>query len=204
MDRGGLTAYLREFGHRGGIIVSESRKLIYMKPSRAAGTSITRILLKSQIPDIIHHKQNPEEFKAWLDGINDEDLEQYFIFSVARNPWDRMVSVATYYRVPLEEFLSRCVKGKDWNNPEMRLHALPMFPYSYMGDKLFVDATLRIEDLQHDLDRVCEQLGLEKVNPLPRTQDTRHDHYSKYYDGRTQDIVAQVYARDIELFDYKF
>src|SRR5690348_4048323 len=99
----GLADYLRTFEHPGGIIVSEERKFIYMKAPRTAGTSILRKVLEPAIPGMIHEKDAPEAFAAWKRRITDERLAEYFIFSFVRNPWDRFVSIACYFKLSVAQ-----------------------------------------------------------------------------------------------------
>ena len=89
--REGLAEYLRSHEHPGGIIVCEQPKFVYMKPTKTAGTSILRAGLEKRVPGIFHHKDRPEKFAEWINRITDDELEDYYIFTVVRNPWDRLV-----------------------------------------------------------------------------------------------------------------
>lgn len=102
--RDGLADFLRRHAHAGGIIVCESRRFLCMKPCRTGGTSLLREFLEPRVPGIIHQKDHPKEFREWMSRITDDSLREYFIFSVIRNPWDRAVSIATYFRTPLAKF----------------------------------------------------------------------------------------------------
>ena len=61
----------------------------------------------------------------------------------------------------------------------------------------------RVENLQHDFDALCDKLGLERMK-MPHLNATRHHHWREYYDDESRDIIAEKYARDIEIFGYTF
>lgn len=103
-QKNGLTKYFQNHPHQRGIIVSPKKKFIYMKPAKTAGTSILRGILEVHFQDIIHKKDHPKKFLRWLKNLSDEKLDGYFIFSVCRNPWDRVVSIAHYFDISLAVF----------------------------------------------------------------------------------------------------
>jgi hypothetical protein len=39
---------------------------------------------------------------------------------------------------------------------------------------------------------------------LPKGNSSAHEHYASYYDDKTRAIVGRVYAKDVELFGYRF
>lgn len=201
MRPAGLADYLRKFEHLGGIIVCEQRKFIYMKATRTGGTSILREVLEPAIPSIIHFKDTPRPFSRWLQRITDELLDEYCIFSFVRNPWDRFVSIAFYFKVPVEQLARELDRYRQ--RESIRTHSVPLHRYTHFDGRPFADFIGRFENLQADFDRLCDRLALP-LQRLPHASKTRHEHYSRYYDAALMNDVAEIYAKDIELFDYRF
>ena len=199
--RQGLTDYFRKHPHQRGIIVCPERKFIYMKSAKTAGSSILRGLLEKQIQGIIHQKDHPREFAAWLDQIDDRELETYFVFSVVRNPWDRAVSISRYFDLPLKEFLKN--HQKLTRQEPIRSHALPQSIYTHNDQGLFVDMICRVESLQSDMNLVFDQIGLPR-QVLPFLNVSNRRHYSEYYSDSEINLVADIYADDIRNYGYLF
>ena len=63
----------------------------------------------------------------------------------------------------------------------------------------------RYENLEKDFHFVCEKLNLGKLK-LGNEKKVRQDkkHYTKYYSRDSKKIVAELFKKDIEYFDYKF
>ncbi|MCJ7734699.1 MAG: sulfotransferase family protein [Anaerolineales bacterium] len=199
--RTGLTEYLNNHAHPRGIIVCPEKKFIYMKAKKIAGASILRGVLEPQIPGIIHQKEQPEEFRTWLDGINDRILEEYFIFAIVRNPWDRVISITSYFDIPLDDFLSRydyyCKEER------IRIHSLPLYLYTHNEGSQFVDTICRYESLQPDMNLVFDQINIPRTR-LPYLNTSEHQHYSTYYKQDEIDQVEKLYRNDIAFFGYMF
>ena len=200
--RQGLAYHLRGFPHRGGILVWPKLKIIYMKPSRCAGTSI-RFALERHLPDYIHHKKYPKEISKWLFSIDDEELRKYLIFSAVRNPWDRVVSAAFTYNMPVDRFILDYIRSRHWPDKETEHHARPIYPYMYCNGESVVDYWIAFESLQEDFEFLCDILNIPKTE-LPKLLPSEHEHYSRYYTDELKGIVERVYADDIRAFDYKF
>lgn len=199
--RQGLTDYFRKHPHQRGIIVCPGRKFIYMKSAKTAGSSILRGLLEKQIDGIIHHKDHPQEFTAWLDQIDDRELEKYFIFSVVRNPWDRAVSISRYFDLTLADFLSNY--HKHTRKEPLRSHALPQIIYTHNEGQSFVDMICRVESLQSDMNLVFDEIGLPR-QALPFLNVSNRRHYSEFYSDERIAQVAALYADDIRCYGYMF
>tara|TARA_B100000287_G_scaffold246987_1_gene232165 strand:- start:204 stop:557 length:354 start_codon:yes stop_codon:yes gene_type:complete len=73
-----------------------------------------------------------------------------------------------------------------------------------LGDngKINMDFIGRYENLENDFKTVCDRIGIQRQ--LPHHKPTKHEHYSRYYDEETIDLVYKKYKEEIEYFDYKF
>jgi len=197
--------------------ISDKYKCIFIHIPKVAGTSIKQVL---EMPGSGH---SPWQFYA--NNFPDK-WSTYQVFTVVRNPWDRMVSAYTYARMEKSFWHdSRTAPHPDYevikkstfaefceilaNRRELLKHE-SWHPQCYWiaGKRneevvLVVPNILRCETLDHDFAVLCEKLGIPSVS-LPYTNASGHGHYRDFYDDTTLDLVAQVYAQDIRLFDYSF
>lgn len=146
--------------------------------------------------------------------ITDDMYRNYFKFAFVRNPWDKAVSEYHWYLR-----YSPPIKFRDWakslgnrlkistNRHILEIgHNIPQYKYIYDNNTLLVDFVGRFENLQCDFDEVCNRLGIED-STLPNIEATAAEGrkpYKEYYDIETIGIIASVYKKDIELFNYEF
>ncbi len=200
-DRLGLADYFKKHSHQRGIIVCPERKFIYMKCAKTAGSTILRGILEKQIEGIIHQKDHPREFAAWLKKINDHELEEYFIFSVVRNPWDRAVSISRYFDMDLSDFLGNFQQLT--KQDPIRSHSLPQSIYTHNDKGRFVDLICRVESLQPDMNLVFDEIGLPRQQ-LPFMNVSNRRYYADFYGDFEREEIAALYADDIRLYGYMF
>lgn len=168
-----------------------------------------------------------------LGYLSEQEFSSYFKFSFVRNPWSRLVSEYKFRSYgnsySFSEFVeSHLPEANDYLDTYR--HVVPQVDYLYDGQGgLLVDFVGRFETLQRDFDRVCEQLGLSETT-LPyrnasasggrfsavrsllarvlsggeKKTSQSESRYTDYYDKRTRDLVAKIYQRDIEAFDYQY
>ncbi len=148
-----------------------------------------------------------------------ERYDSYYKFTFVRNPWDRLVSSYTFLKHGgyndqdaswSREHLSahRDFRSFVRNSltPEMiyaKQHFIPQWEYVVdRRGKNAMDFLGRFEALEADVNHVAQRLGVN-MN-LPRTNTSPRGDYRTYYDDPCAEIVARLYARDIEMFGYKF
>ncbi len=199
--REGLANYLRTHPHPGGIIVCTSPKFIYMKPAKTAGTSILRHVLQKYFSYLFHYKDHPEQFLHWIEQITDQELEEYFIFGVVRNPFDRIVSTATYLGISFESFIHNFELF--YQEDRIKAHSLPLVYYTHLNNYPFVDHICRFEKLQSEIQPIFNKIGLEEQK-LPHLNVSKRSHYSYYYSPEEIELVYSIYWRDIKYFGYQF
>ncbi|MCH2094520.1 MAG: sulfotransferase family protein [Rhodobacteraceae bacterium] len=148
---------------------------------------------------------------ADIDGIlTPAELSEMFVFTLVRNPWDRMVSyyhwlqdqsfdhpaVALSHRLHFAEFVAHPMIQASFLNA----------PYaSYVTDVAGSECCalfLRLEHLDDDLDRLTEHLGFQLDLPHVNRSDRRT--YREYYTEAGKLQVAQMCASDIQRFNYLF
>ena len=131
-------------------------------------------------------------------------LEEYFKFTIVRNPWDKELS--DYF------FNKRLGRNVGSNLTEYFNHPITNKPFWHENQLTWItdennninaDFIGRFESLQEDFNTICDAIGIPRQE-LPHKNKTKHKHYTEYYDDETRQIVAEKYAKDIEYFGYKF
>ncbi len=138
-----------------------------------------------------------------------ENIEEYYKFTIIRNPWDRIASHYRYfkkrdfdYKGSFEGFVNyfcKKIHNRGWKYRDFA----PIVDFITLNGALAVDFIGRFENLQQDFDIICDKIGISKQE-LPHINKTKNKHYTEYYDEETRSIVAKKYAKDIEYFGYEF
>ena len=138
-------------------------------------------------------------------------MQDYFVFTIVRNPWGRTVS---YYHWAREQSFDHPVvqaaAGHDFVGfftTSIFLRPLQASPYrSYVQGPSGADHCnlyLRLEHLTSDLAPLQDHLGFHidvgNVNASARDQN-----YRAYYTNDLRDHVARICADDIARFEYAF
>jgi hypothetical protein len=224
------------------MIISHSHKFIFIKSYKTAGTSIEAAISqycsgndvvtplgdyrynRDERGDWIHQSNNPGDYHQHDDALTIRNSlpadiwNNYFKFSITRNPWDRAVSLFSWEkrrdslapRKRLYHYLgisfddmrktrrlfSEFIQG-DWKNNDR---------FYTIDNKLCVDFVIHYERLREDLMEVCKTIGAPPT-ALPHLKSgfrRKSHHYSEYYDGESRAIVTERNQNDIRLFGYEF
>jgi hypothetical protein len=146
-----------------------------------------------------------------------ETWENIFTFAMVRNPWDRTFSMYNFRRkrrpksvagVEFSEYIRRLASPDRCSDGMFDSPAYYRGAVDYVVDRageVIVDYIGRYEAREEAMKVVGERLGLAGFGELFLQRASPVDrHYSEFYDDETRELIAQVYARDIELFGYSF
>lgn len=183
------------------------KNFLFVHIRKNAGTSITRALIDSGpcftiakiIAPGIDLREKPNTYFPHLpinelvDFIKGTDVEP---FGVVRNPWDRFVSMAAavhgdkFSPESFKHYLKRVVSNSLLTQSSYFEHTLL---FAYVG---------KYERLAETWENICHKLQIN--TPLQVLNQSKHQHYSKYYDQECIDWVAKAEEKVIEKFNYNF
>ena len=191
-------------------MISYKYKCVFIAVPKTGTRAISRFLIDTEAKN-----GDSKLYGGWrshmrLGGIIGRfpETEDWYKFSVVRNPWDRLVSEYSYLmrvrpglreqKLTFREFLLEC-KG---HGKLYKHHIKPhVFFYNHSSP---VDRFIRFENLQDGFDLVCDDLAIERFE-LPMCNTTTHEHYTQYYEDKKMiETAANWYAEDIERFGYEF
>jgi hypothetical protein len=228
------------------MIISHSHRFIFIKSAKTAGTSIEAALSqfcsgsdvvtplgnysvnRDESGRIAHRAMNAGGYAQHEHGIAiknslpDEVWRNYFKFSIARNPWDRVLSLF-FWKGRNDPALIDAQKRRVAGSPGSRIdqvRSVRLLFAQFVKDgkwqtndrfyildgELCTDYIVRYEDLGEDLAKVCASINLPTLE-LPHLKAgirERDRHYSEYYDPETKAIVEARHANDIRYFGYRF
>jgi hypothetical protein len=143
--------------------------------------------------------------------VGDEVWSRYFKFCAIRNPYDKVVS-HFWFVLPKEkrcEFRSADfsvirASFSEWVSPK----SLPLDqPVFMIDDEVAVDGFIRYEHLQTDMEHICNRLGVswapEQLGQYKSEFRDRKEHFSEYYDYRSEELVRKTYAWEVAHFPYR-
>lgn len=186
-------------------MLSEGVDCIFVHITNTGGTGIVRAL--GLAPSHATARQ-------WRSAVGARAWEQAFTFGFVRNPWDR---VAAHHRhvvnaagrqgedlPPFTEWVRRAFVEGDPSLVDRPLRFVPQSRWLVDNDgRVMVDFVGRFERLAEDFLTVCDALGRHATLPPPPRAPERPP-YQEVYDQASAEVVAQVFAEDIERFGYRF
>ena len=200
--------------------VSQNKKFIYMRAGRTASTTISMNLKKFD-PITYEEVSRPYFYKRgtnkWLENTTDKEIfNKYFIFTVVRNPFDRLVSAWRVFankgkvNSNFEQFIKNrgVIKGKGhWLYADGSVsndHWFPLHRYvEFSKEDKFIDYVGKYENLNHDWDVISQKLNISPIINI-NTRYPPNKSYRKHYTDELVEIVSNYYKRDLELFNYEF
>jgi hypothetical protein len=158
-----------------------------------------------EFADIRHGHISAQQIRPVL---GDAVFEAYTKFAFVRNPFDRFVSYCAFMSRDKDFMETQPLAFMKWVVREQRPveHMLYQPQHQMVTDaqgRLELDIVGRNETMQASYDAICARLGIETA-ALERVNASSHRPWQDYYDAELRDLVADLYRRDLELFDYAF
>jgi hypothetical protein len=213
------------------VLLEEEQKFVFVHVHKNAGISIERVIT-NRFPSVKTWHGRHGHARDGISEIGRERWNDYYSFGFVRNPWCRLVSWYAMIKDAQRKlpFMKRFSKHpfdvELWNYAVRNSHDFESFlenctdvifdqdcnksfafnQMDYLSDedgKLAVNFVGRFENLAADVRHVFERLKIPEET-LPRLNQSKHTHYSKWYTPRTRDLVAARFAKDIKAFGYQF
>lgn len=190
---------LEDRAHRDDILLGDTPKAMKRKGRVKGAVSAGRLWKHSTLRDIV--------------GLVPEDqIEAAFVFTLVRNPWDRVLSYYTWLQAQsFDHPAVKLSKALDFDgflahdHTQRSLKASPYGSYVRLPSEIeHCDLFVRLEHLDEELPRLEQALSL-KLGEFPHVnRSERRDTYRDAYSARGRHIVSQVAEEDISRFGYSF
>lgn len=215
------------------MIISRGRRYVFVHIPKTGGTALALALeARAQADDIlIGDTPKARRRRRRLAGvqaagrlwkhstladviglITPEEAQAFFVFTLVRNPWDRMVSYYHWLRAQSFQHpavrLAKATSFSAFLNAPATLALIAASPYaSYVslpGQGECCHAFLRLEHLVEDSPPLEAHLGFA-LPPLPRvnTSNRPADWRGQYSDADAA-LLGRLCAEDIARFGYTF
>ena len=213
------------------MIISPSRRFVFVHIPKTGGTALTLALESRARADDIIIGDTPKARarkrrlaaltpagRLWkhstladVAGVVPEDLSEWCVLTLVRNPWDRLLSF--YHWLRGQSFSHPAVslaKTTDFSaflNDSSSRAAFAAWPAAaYTSDGAGVDRVtlaVRMEQLEAELQPLWNHLGFRLTIPRANESDRPRDWRPAYSDADAA-LVATLCAEDISRFGYSF
>ena len=189
--------------------INKEEKYIFIHIGKCGGKTIEKVFFSNRPGGT-----DVACYRDWKDKLG-KNISSYTIFSIVRNPWDRVVSAFTRNTLPDRKQRSFAERGfKDvvfakefplFASKEHPVHTAVDFLKNNNGD-IIIDYIGRFEEFEKSFNEINKLLDkTEKIEHInPSYQDRIHSRYRDYYDDETKEFVEENFKEDIEYFNYSF
>ena len=212
------------------MIISHKHKFVFVKTSKVGGSSIEKVIFDNFFdketdcwtgdPRIKHNAVNiPESLKGMFHAsckeileskiITEEQWQDYFKFSIERNPWDKVVS-QYYWKI-----LKGNVKGnktfEKWfaEAKNKAIKQLSDWNRYTLNDEIAMDHFVLYHNYTKDFQTMFkDKLGLEISEEAIRGTKLKSGNRKKYTGVITKEKeinhIAKLCKKEIEYFGWKY
>lgn len=183
-------------------MVSHEHKCIFIHIPKTGGQSVENVFLnsigltwKTRAPLLLHANaeesigpQRLEHLKAseytQHHYVSEELFNNYFKFSIVRDPWSRMFSFYKFHGYALltdfKTYVMKYFMKDPWNR--VQYFVCPQVEYLYDNDNnLLVDYIVRFENMDEDFKKVSDKFafGLDKLPLINKSIPNQNRFYKK-------------------------
>ncbi len=219
-------------GYCADMILSRGRRYIFIHIPKTGGTAMALALEGRAMKDDLMLGDTPKarNRRGRLDGVSAkgrlwkhsrladlegvitaDEMSDLFVFTLVRNPWDRVVSYYHWLQVqtfdhPAVKLAQRVEFDAFVRDPQTRAAFRATPARSYVSDgqgRDQCDLYIRLEHFEADAEPLWDHLGfslrLERANTSSRNAD-----YRPYFDHDSARLIGEDFAEDVARFSYAF
>lgn len=133
------------------------------------------------------------------------DFQNIKIFTVVRNPYDRIISDLFWFKLIKHDYTSKkvnnIIKNKYLNRSDLDNHNKPQYKFVTNHNCELIEniKIFKTENLNKSNDIINKFLGFD-INIV---KDNINKNYDKYLNEDSISIINNFYRKDFELFGYK-
>jgi len=205
------------------VILSVTKKFLFIHIPKTAGTSIRQVLEPFGVTEYFSYSKGIEKYIVARNKFPPHlsyvaaaevltvDLNRFYKFTFVRNPWDRYVSMYEYFRkdtkhamhrrcmsCSFEDFIDDVTAGRATFDTKNQLDYIVrparLGPIDFIG---------KVENIETDFSIICRTIGIENT-VLPVLNTTNHKNYESYYSDALKGKIADFCKPEIEVFGYAF
>ncbi|WNZ54764.1 sulfotransferase family protein [Microbulbifer sp. MKSA007] len=209
-------------------ILFESYSFAYIGIPKAANSSVKKVLAPLVGVDFseavkaknIHNREKyPFNYKS--SKALSKKIDGLFVFTVVRNPWDRLVSsyndkvcranihppllkLGMYTGMPFEEYVDIISVTKD---QDLDIHLRSQTSLIFHDGRLMPNLILRMENLNShwkSCAKIIEGFVGKDLPEMLISNSKKHRYYGEYYTRATKNKVGDRFSSDVTLFGYDF
>ena len=193
-------------------MINHEHKFLFLHLPKTGGTSINKFFNDK-------FDNNKRDFgHPYLSEYKCNNFDDYFKFTIVRNPYDRLVS-AFFYMKEYSKFQSDINFRKKWklehdtfesfvieklpvivgNKNTRPRHFKPQVDFGTAG----LDYIGSFVTMQDDMNFICNEIGIDRQD-LPHVNSSNHKRYDEYYNEELLNIVKTVYLEDFNNYEHLF
>ena len=208
------------------MLISHKHKFITIDIPKTGTRSLRETLLHFDVLDVVG-TPNPQDSFYQHGTISDCELEfvkrgwnieEYFKFTIVRNPWDRYCSFFKYLKNYASLYEAKD-KSIEWNSAEINQGKLSVSLFHGKSDQQVLkkiilnnkaqsdfynssmDHIARFENIQHEFDFLCDKIKLNTMTLKHSNKSTRLA--DSVYNDELVDMVADKEIKVIKLMNFE-